>query len=61
MVTGIAIDPLPLVTAVIHALVTPVSFQRGVREIGPAFPRVIHPFAAVERAALRCAAALRVR
>jgi hypothetical protein len=60
MLAGLPVNALALVAAVIDALATSTSFQGGVRELGPAFPRVLHPFATVKRAALGRAAALRV-
>lgn len=61
MLAGLPVDALSLVAAVIDSLLAATALQRGVREVGPPFPRVLHPLATVKRAALGCAAALRVR
>jgi hypothetical protein len=60
-VAGLPVNALSLVAAVIDSLVTSTALQGGVRELRPAFPRVLHPFATVKRAALGRTAALRVR
>lgn len=60
MLTGLPIDALALVAAVIDTFVTSTALQGGVRELRRPFPRVLHPFAAVERPTLGRTAALRV-
>jgi hypothetical protein len=61
MLAGLPVNTLALVAPVIDPLATSTSFQGAVRELGPPFPRVLHPFAAVERATLGRTAAFQVR
>ena len=61
MLAGFPVNALALVAAVIDTLATSTPLQGGIRELGPALARVLHPLTAVKRATLGRTAALGVR
>jgi hypothetical protein len=61
VLAGLPLDSLAFVTAVVDMVVAAEPLERGIREVGPPFARVLHPLPAVKRAALGSTAALGMR